>query len=82
VSDPKQRYANTVDAEWPPVLAAQYHVLALHFERTMRQVPLWREFKRNATMATLAPSQVQEAALLASEVLKWQQPFDLGRLRT
>jgi hypothetical protein len=73
-------YANTVDAEWPPVLAAQYHALALHFERTMRQVPLWREFKRNATKATLARSQVQEAALLASEVattLRFGEAADL-----
>jgi hypothetical protein len=73
-------YANTVDAEWPPVLAAQYHALALHFERTMRQVPLWREFKRNATKDTLAPSQVQAAALLASEVattLRFGEAADL-----
>jgi hypothetical protein len=61
-------YANTVDAEWPPVLAAQYHALALHFDRTMRQVPLWREFKRNAAKGALSSSQIRETALLATEI--------------
>jgi hypothetical protein len=73
-------YANTVDTEWPPVLAAQYHALALHFDRTMRQVPLWREFKRNAAKGTLAPNQIQEAALLATEMaatLRFEETADL-----
>jgi hypothetical protein len=61
-------YANTVNTEWPPALAAQYHALSLHFDRILRQVPLWREFKRNAANDVFSQSQVQEAALLATEL--------------
>jgi hypothetical protein len=59
-------YAKTVNDEWPPVLAMRYHALVLHFDRTMRQSPLWREFKRNAAQQTLTSEQIQAAAPLAT----------------
>lgn len=58
-------YAETVNAEWPPALAARYHALVIHFDRTMRQSPLWREFRRNAAKQTLTPPRVEAAASLA-----------------
>jgi hypothetical protein len=61
-------YAKTVDKEWPEVLARQFHALALHFDRTMRQSQLWREFKRNAAEGHLTAEQVGNAAPLATAV--------------
>ena len=60
-------YATTVDQEWPDFLASRYHAVALQFDRTLRQVPLWREFKRNAAKETLSPSQVEDSTSLARE---------------
>ncbi len=57
-----------MDDEWPDVLARQFHALALHFDRTMRQSPLWREFKRNAAQERLTAEQVGNAASLAAAV--------------
>ncbi len=59
-------YARTVDDEWPGVPATRFHALALHFDRIMRQSPLWREFKRNAVRQTLTAQQVGTAASLAA----------------
>lgn len=60
-------YAITVHQEWPSFLAARFHALALQFERTLRQSPLWREFKRNAAKETLVAEQVASAIPLAQE---------------
>jgi hypothetical protein len=54
-----------VKVEWPEILATRFHALALHFDRIMRQSPLWREFKRNAARQTLTGQQVGTAASLA-----------------
>lgn len=61
-------YATTVDDEWPQVLAKRFHALALHFDRTMRQSPLWREFKRKAAQEHLTAEQIGTAASLATFV--------------
>jgi hypothetical protein len=61
-------YAQTVRAEWPEILFAKYQALILHFERVMRQSPLWREFKRNAEQQTLTPEQVAAAPQLAAQL--------------
>jgi hypothetical protein len=61
-------YAATVDAEWPPLLASRFHAIVLHYERTMRQSPVWRDFKRNATQQSLTMQQTHEAASLAVAV--------------
>lgn len=58
-------YAKTVNDQWPEFLAAQYHALALHFDRTMRQSPDWREFKRNAAKQSLTAPQMAAAVPLA-----------------
>jgi hypothetical protein len=58
-------YAETVKEQWPEFLTAQYHALTLHFDRTMRQSPSWREFKRNAAKASLTAQQVADAVPLA-----------------
>jgi hypothetical protein len=60
-------YAKTVNEQWPEILAARYHALALQFDRTMRQSPSWREFKRNASKETLTAQQVALAVSLAKE---------------
>jgi hypothetical protein len=58
-------YAPTVDAEWPQVLASRFHAIVLHFERTMRQSAVWREFKRNAALQRLTTQQMAAATSLA-----------------
>jgi hypothetical protein len=60
-------YSATVEQEWPDFFAARFHALVLQFERTLRQSPLWREFKRNAAKETLTPEQVASAIPLAQE---------------
>jgi hypothetical protein len=59
-------YSATVDAEWPQILASRFHAIVLHYERTMRQSPVWREFKRNAARESLTTQQVEAAASLAA----------------
>jgi hypothetical protein len=61
-------YAKTVDEEWPHFLAVRYHALMLHFDRTVQQSPLWREFVRNAAQETLTVEQVANASSLGSKV--------------
>lgn len=60
-------YAKTVDQEWPDFLASRYHAVSLQFDRTLRQVPLWREFKRNAAKETLSSAQIADSTALARE---------------
>ena len=43
--------AQTVNEEWPAVLASRFHGLAMQFDRTMRQSKLWRDFKRKCRSA-------------------------------
>jgi hypothetical protein len=45
-------YAEAVNANGHP-LWLRYHALVIHFDRTMRQSPLWREFMRNAAQQPL-----------------------------
>jgi hypothetical protein len=60
-------YSKTVDEQWPDFLAVRYHSVVLHFDRTVQQSPLWREFKRNAARSILTPQQVSEAFSLGTE---------------
>jgi hypothetical protein len=64
------RYAQTVDGEWSPFLAARYHALALQYSRTMLQSPDWGEFLQHAAQQTYAPEQVEAAQELAREAAK------------
>jgi hypothetical protein len=59
-------YARLVDSEWPEFLSVRYHALVLQCERTMRQSPLWRDFKRNAQRTTLTVEQIAAATPLAA----------------
>jgi hypothetical protein len=59
-------YAKIVDREWPEFLSVRYHALVLQCERTMRQSPLWRDFKRNAERAELTAEQIAAAGPLAA----------------
>jgi hypothetical protein len=63
-------YAKIVDEQWPEFLASRYHALALHFDRTMRQSPIWREFQRNADQQSLTAEQIAAAPRLATEIAK------------
>jgi hypothetical protein len=63
-----ESYAKIVQEEWPNHLAARYHALVLHFDRTMRQSPEWRDFERNAFRLNLTEQEISEAALLAKEI--------------
>lgn len=60
-------FAKTVAEEWPDFLAKRYQALALQFDRTMRQSPLWREFKQNAAKETLSAEQISDSTSLAKE---------------
>jgi hypothetical protein len=51
-------YARTVNEEWPDFLTQRFHKLTLHFDRTVRQFPKWRDFVRNAEKDRLTPEQV------------------------
>jgi hypothetical protein len=64
------RFAKTVDDEWPNILAARYHALALQFDRTMRQSPLWQQFKKNAPGVVLSRDQSAAVAPLAREAAR------------
>jgi hypothetical protein len=65
-----ESYANVVKEEWPAHLAARYQGLTLHFDRTMRQSPVWREFKQNAAKQALTEQQISEAPALAKEMAR------------
>jgi hypothetical protein len=60
------RFGATVDNEWPDLLAARYHALALQFDRAMRQFPTWRNFKHNAARQSLTLEQAATIAPLAT----------------
>jgi hypothetical protein len=44
--------------------------LTLHFDRTVRQIPKWREFVRNAADKRLTPEQSAEVPNLAKDVVE------------
>jgi hypothetical protein len=67
VEDVFDGYAETVDAEWPDFFRRRYHALSRLFDRTMRQSPLWRAFKRNSEKQRLDAEQISAAASLATE---------------
>jgi len=62
-------YARTVNKEWPDFLAHRFHALTLHFDRTVRQFPKWRDFVRNAQEDRLTAEQVAEVPALANAMI-------------
>jgi hypothetical protein len=59
-------YSKIVSNEWPSFLAARYHAFVLRLDETIRQSPLWREFKMNAARESLSPEQVTDVRQLAA----------------
>jgi hypothetical protein len=64
---PLLRDLKTANEQWPDFLLARYHALSLQFDQTMRQSPLWREFKRNAEKESLSADQISASIPLATE---------------
>jgi hypothetical protein len=64
-----EAYSNTANEEWPNHLATRLHLLALHFDRTVRQFPKWREFVRNAQGDRLTVEQAAEVPALANAMI-------------
>jgi hypothetical protein len=79
VEDLLDGYAKTVNDEWPPLLASSYLALSLQFQRTMRQFPRWREFKRNAEKDRLTEEQIDAAAPLVVSITKTLQGAEADR---
>jgi hypothetical protein len=62
-------FAKTTDVEWPELLASRYRKLLLQYDRTMRQFPAWRAFKRNAADSELNPEQIAEVPDIVEAVV-------------
>jgi hypothetical protein len=62
-------FRKSVEIEWPDILAARYHALAFQFDLTMRQFPVWRDFKRNAARQSFTPEQTAAASSLADAAI-------------
>ncbi|WP_316227734.1 GcrA family cell cycle regulator [Bradyrhizobium sp. SZCCHNR3015] len=62
-----ETYAATVNEEWPPLLSGRYLSVTRAFDRTLRQFPKWRLFKRNAGNDRLTTEQRERAPELAAE---------------
>ena len=62
-----EAYGKTVAAEWPELLAGRYLATTRAFERTVRQFPKWRLFKKNADKNRLTDEQRDEALKLAAD---------------
>jgi hypothetical protein len=56
------RYSETVDAEWSPILGAQYHGLVVQFAQVLNHFEAWREFIAKPVVAAvpLAPLELAE----------------------
>ncbi|VAW10393.1 hypothetical protein MNBD_ALPHA09-2262 [hydrothermal vent metagenome] len=61
-------YGSTVNQEWPPLLAARYQALVLHYDRVMRQFPKWVEFKRNAAVQVTPTEELDRASELSQKL--------------
>lgn len=61
-------YGDTVNSEWPPILAARFHALTSAFSDTVRQFPKWREFKRNANRERVSRSDIDTVKGAAEEL--------------
>jgi hypothetical protein len=57
--DSLEIYGETVNNEWPILLAARYHATLRAYDQTMRQFPSWREFKRHQAEGRLSKLQIE-----------------------
>jgi hypothetical protein len=60
-------YAATVKEQWPKIFADRYNNLLRFFNQTVRQIPKWREFVRNAEDEPLKPEQANKVPELANK---------------
>ena len=51
-------FSFAANKEWPIVLSASYHATVLTFDRTLKQFPIWRDFKRNAAKQVFEESSI------------------------
>jgi hypothetical protein len=65
-----EAYSNTAKEQWPNHLAKRFHTLALHFDRTVRQFPKWREFVRNAQQDRLTAEQAAAVPALTEAMVQ------------
>ena len=65
-----EAYSKTASDEWPNHLARRFHALAIHFDRTVRQFPRWREFVRNAQQDRLTAEQATEVPAITEAMVK------------
>jgi hypothetical protein len=63
-----ERYAATVEAQWPDLLGLRYQGLLLQLDRTLRQFPAWRAFKRNAMERDISDEEANAAVPAALEI--------------
>ena len=61
-------YREAVEEQWPEFLSSRYRALAQQFNLTIRQAPLWRQFKQNAAKQRLSSEQIDAAGSLALEI--------------
>jgi hypothetical protein len=54
------RYSDTVDSEWSPILGAQYHGLVVQFAQVLNHFEAWREFIAKPVVAAvpIAPAEL------------------------
>jgi hypothetical protein len=54
------RYSETVDSEWSPILGAQYHGLVVQFAQVLNHFEAWREFIAKPVVAAvpIAPAEL------------------------
>ncbi len=68
-----ESYSDTVNEEWPNLLAARYHSMVRAYDRTMRQFPKWREFNYNASIShtmEIAGTKVESATVATVDALR------------
>jgi hypothetical protein len=71
-----QAYGTTVNDQWPDHLAARYHALTLHIDRTVRQFTSWKAFVRNAEENPLSTEQAAKVPAIAVEAVSAMRDDD------
>lgn len=63
-----REFQATVSEQWPEILASDYAALMLHYDRTVRQFPRWRDFVRNAAKGHLSAEDIAATAIAAANI--------------
>src|SRR5262249_10426462 len=75
-----KRYFKTVKEQWPDFLVSRYEALLSQFDLTMRQSPLWREFKHHGTERRMSPGQIAAAGVVAVNLAKALQEHEAAEI--